>query len=306
HIQFHSGAKIFVLKDCDRLTVLNVHDLGASDYFARPLDGNALIPVIREAVNRKAEAGWNTLSQTQRAALRVSLKCFENSFQNVHQGEPLSAEEIKETAQQVLQATASGQLDSWMDALRGHHSYTFRHSMFVCGVVSAFAQAIGIGSIDTEILIQGALLHDIGKARVPLEILDKPSALTEVEWNVMRAHPEYSRDLMQGQGELDPRIVSMAVHHHERLDGDGYPDGLCGAAIDDHVRLISIGDVYSALVDKRAYKPPLEKEQAISIMKESKGQLDLKLIAAFSEFILDGDSGVLIRDQQPPRLKRPA
>jgi len=86
---------------------------------------------------------------------------------------------------------------------------------------------------------------------------------------------------------LDRRIVAMAVHHHEKLDGTGYPDGLQGDEIDDLVRLTAIADVYSALIDERAYKPAMSPEKAFAWMESTRGHMDLDMVGRFKEFVLD-------------------
>ena len=159
--------------------------------------------------------------------------------------------------------------------------------MFVCGTLSYFAHAIGIRGADLDHLTVGGLLHDIGKAKIALDILDKPGKLDEREWRIMKQHPVFSHDILSDKNDLDTDLVAMAVSHHERIDGTGYPNELSGAQINDHVRLTAIADVYSALIDKRAYKGSMTSEDALKIMKESKGQLDMDLLRTFRGFVLD-------------------
>ena len=199
----------------------------------------------------------------------------------------LPVAEIESSCQHIREAAALGDLDQWIDALDRHHNYFFRHSMFVCGSLTFFAHAIGIRGADLDLLTVGGLLHDIGKSRVPTEILDKPGKLDEIEWEVMKKHPDYSREILLCEGDPDEIVLAMAVEHHERLDGTGYPSGLSGSRIDDHVRMTAIADVYSALIDKRAYKGSMSSEQALAIMESSRGHLDMDLLRAFKTFVLD-------------------
>lgn len=177
-----------------------------------------------------------------------------------------------------------GAFDTWIDALANHHNYSFRHSMFVCGTLTYFAHAIGIGGRDLKRLAVGGLLHDIGKSKVPLEILDKPRELDDSEWRIMRKHPAFSRQILLREHDLDPDTIAMAVHHHEKLDGTGYPDGLSGARISDSTRLTAIADVYSALIDNRSYKGAMTNEQALDLMDTFEGHLDMDLLRAFRTF----------------------
>jgi HD-GYP domain-containing protein (c-di-GMP phosphodiesterase class II) len=131
------------------------------------------------------------------------------------------------------------------------------------------------------------MLHDVGKSQVPLEILDKPGKLDDGEWKIMRNHPEHSREILLSNQGLDADTVAMAVNHHEKLDGTGYPDGLSGAQISDHVRLTAIADVYSALIDKRSYKEAMGQEEALDLMAKFVGHLDMDLLGAFRSFVLE-------------------
>jgi len=136
-------------------------------------------------------------------------------------------------------------------------------------------------------LTVGGLLHDIGKAKIPLEILDKPGKLDEREWQTMKLHPVYSNDILADESGLDAELVAMAVSHHERIDGAGYPNALSGAQINDPVRLTAIADVYSALIDKRAYKGSMTSEAALDLMGSFDGHLDMDLLRSFRSFVLD-------------------
>ena len=103
----------------------------------------------------------------------------------------------------------------------------------------------------------------------------------------MKRHPEHSREILLREHGLPDRIVGMAVHHHEKLDGTGYPDGLPSSRIDDPTRLTAIADVYAALTEPRAYKPPMPQEKALDIMDGFTGHLDMDLLRRFREFMLD-------------------
>jgi putative nucleotidyltransferase with HDIG domain len=222
-------------------------------------------------------------------AFTTSLKCFENCFLQLKRGQPLPMEDIETSCQHIREAAALGGLNQWIDALDRHHSYSFRHSMFVCGSLTYFAHAIGIRGADMELLTVGGLLHDIGKSNVPAEILDKPGKLDDREWNLMKKHPVYSREILLREQNMDKTIVSMAVAHHEKLDGTGYPDGLSGSRLDDYIRMTTIADVYSALIDMRAYKGAMSSVEALDIMEKSHGHLDMDLLRAFKCFLLDQD-----------------
>ena len=108
-----------------------------------------------------------------------------------------------------------------------------------------------------------------------------------VDFRIPTLETERLRFRLPKASDLDAHIAAMAVYHHEKLDGSGYPDGLAGSKINDHVRLTAIADVYSALIDKRSYKGSLSSEEALNMMVTFKGHLDLDLVNEFRSFTLD-------------------
>ncbi len=282
-----SGEALFIFCAHHSSNTERMRSLRVADCLHMPVDENRLRGWVRAAINRQVERSWAGLEPHHAKALQSSLASFESMFERVARNKVFSVDDIRSSCSDVCHASRFGDLTDWIDALDSHHNYTFRHSMFVCGTITYFGRQVGFRDDDLERLAMSGLLHDIGKCRVPLEILDKPGRLLDQEWELMRLHPEHSRRIFQHQGNLDPDIVAGAVHHHERLDGNGYPDGLRGAEISDFVRLITIADVYSALIDKRVYKAGMSKEQAVDMMMRSKGHMDNDLVRVFREYILD-------------------
>ena len=162
-----------------------------------------------------------------------------------------------------------------------HHSQTYQHCLLVTGVAAAFGQQIGLGEADRRRLSHAGMLHDIGKARIPLAILEKPGPLDPDEWAVMRKHPEYGRDALDTASDLSAEMLDIVVHHHEYLDGSGYPHRLQGKEISDFVRIMTISDVFGALIERRSYKPPLSADAAYQILLDMGPKLDRDLVRAF-------------------------
>ncbi len=281
------GEVLFVLPVHSSEGIARLRQITKADHFVLPLDGETFRAAIKSALNRRVEKAWSGLEQVKKKALTSAVVSFEKCFDQVASGGPIPLDDIKDSCQHIREAAELGGLDSWISALDEHHDYSFRHSMFVCGSLSYFAHAIGIRGEELDQLTLGGLLHDIGKARIPLEILDKPGKLDDREWEIMKLHPVHSRDILCNENDLDAALVAMAVYHHEKLDGTGYPDGLSGGKINDHVRLTAIADVYSALIDKRSYKGSMTSEEALNMMAEFKGHLDMDLVHKFRDFTLD-------------------
>jgi putative nucleotidyltransferase with HDIG domain len=164
--------------------------------------------------------------------------------------------------------------------VRTQHSQTYQHCLLVTGLAVAFGQQLGLSKADRQRLSFAGMLHDIGKARIPLAILEKPGRLDEQELAVMRKHPQYGMDALATVPDLQAEMLDMVVHHHEFLDGFGYPHGLRASEISDLVR-ITISDVFGALIERRSYKPPLTGDAAYQILVDMGPKLDKDLVREF-------------------------
>jgi HD-GYP domain-containing protein (c-di-GMP phosphodiesterase class II) len=136
---------------------------------------------------------------------------------------------------------------------------------------------------DAVTLTTAGPLHDIGKAAVPVEILDKPGRLTEPEFEIIRCHPSRGHAYLKRQGGLGSEVLAAVRSRHEYLDGSGYPDGLSGSAIGDITRILTICDVYGAMIERRSYKPPMASADALAVLDEmaAAGKLERPLVRAF-------------------------
>ena len=169
----------------------------------------------------------------------------------------------------------------WMSVLIAEHEPTFRHSILVANIVAAFSLKLGLDPKSARYLVQAAALHDIGKALVPLSILNKPLPLDALEIADLRRHPVSGEEMLRVQGGHQPATLKMVKHHHELLDGSGYPSALLKEQIPVDVRIVTICDIFAALVETRAYKPSLSAQDAFALMRPMKNKLDLTLLDEF-------------------------
>jgi putative nucleotidyltransferase with HDIG domain len=202
-------------------------------------------------------------------------------FEKLPAGVSLTFDDIVQAENKIIKAIKHCSLREWLTTVGCHHTETFRHSLFVTGFAVAFAQHLGMREDDQRRLARAALLHDVGKAFIPVSILDKAEELTDEEMNEIRQHPRRGYDALAAQGSFPPEMLDVVLHHHEFLDGTGYPNGLSGNQISDIVRLITIVDIYAALVEKRAYRMEYTHTRAFSMMEDMTGQLDQHLLQAF-------------------------
>ncbi|VAW01510.1 hypothetical protein MNBD_ALPHA01-1574 [hydrothermal vent metagenome] len=279
---------LFLLRNFSRREIVQANILGATDYALYPCPDNNFIKVMGDLVNRAVEQAWEKLSKIQETALKVSLKVVEKTFRNAAAGLEVAQDEVKDSCRLIIEATAKDGLSDWMNAIRQHHNYTYRHSMMVCGYLTSFGMLLGVKKDDLQVLAVGGLLHDIGKSVTPVEILDKPARLTPKEWEIMKEHAEHSCHILE-KGNWDGVMIDIATHHHEKLDGSGYPHGLKGSQVSDLARMAAIADIFSGLVDKRSYKEAMSAEAAINIMLDMKDQLDIPLVRAFRAVALSDE-----------------
>ena len=283
-----NNESIIILNASDTRNVERAKELNVSYVFTPPLDREAILLAIRRSINKIVEAAWKDLKPAEEKALRQSVTSFDSCFDAAARGKRLPVSEVFSACESIQESMGVSNVDRWLGALRHHHDCTYRHSMYVCGALAFFAHAHGLRGQELKELTVGGFLHDAGKAQIPLGILDKPGKLDDDEWKIMRRHPEHSREILLRESGLTTEIVEMAVHHHEKLDGTGYPDGLSKSQINDRIRLTAISDVYAALTEERAYKPKMTNEKAFEIMQGfDPGHLDQELVKSFREFILD-------------------
>ena len=157
----------------------------------------------------------------------------------------------------------------WGQSIESADSYTHGHCERVATYAVAVARGLGLDEAELTTIRLGAYLHDLGKVRVPHEILNKPGKLTVEEFDLMKQHPVYGIEMLTGI-EFPWDIKPIIRWHHEKADGTGYPDGLHGDEIPLSAQIIGIVDVYDALTTTRSYRPAMTKEKALTILTESR------------------------------------
>ena len=164
--------------------------------------------------------------------------------------------------------------------LEARDSYTYGHSQRVTRHAERIARAMGLSATDVARVRTAAALHDVGKLHTPRDTLNKPGRLTDEEFAVIKRHPVDGAAMATGLG--DPAITAMIRHHHERLDGKGYPDGLAGDEIPVGARIIAVADTFDAITSDRAYRRAASHKRALDVLAREAGtQLDAAAVAGF-------------------------
>jgi len=203
-----------------------------------------------------------------------------------------SRKDVAAAAESVVNLADDPSVAPMLNRLRGHHDSTFAHSLRVGILMASFGRAIGVPDDQLRLMAETGLLHDLGKMMVPLTILAKPGRLTDEEREEMNQHPILGAALVSDGYRDLPDLVTAVRHHHEKLDGSGYPDGQERGQIHEMSLCTAVVDVFSALTDRRDYKPAMESEEAFAIMDAIVGDhLEPKLYRRFRELVMDTGLG---------------
>jgi len=273
--------KLFVVHNLSRSMVAQAYALGATAVISRPKEAILKVAEIEQAESAAEDKG------TEPPTADEGVAAFASMFSNVRSGKPLKLADAQRATSKIITRVGQDGLSTWLDEVRRYHEGTFQHCLLVTGIAVAFGLDVGFSGGDVSRLGMAATLHDIGKARIPLAILDKPGRLDPEEEEIIKRHPAIGYELLKGVRGISPEILDGVRHHHEYLDGSGYPDGLSGSQISDLVRLLTISDIFAALVEARPYKPPMPRQDAYQILCGMEGKLEGALVRAFRKVALE-------------------
>ncbi len=184
-----------------------------------------------------------------------------------------------------------------LSRLKSADDYSFMHSMAVSALMVALARTLGWDDDHVHDAGMAGLLHDVGKAQIPTAILNKPGTLDEAEWATMRSHSERGAGILRDTRGVTPAALDAVLHHHEKVDGTGYPHRLRGEQISDLAKMAAVCDVYDAVTSARPYKSGWQPTAAIRKMTEWTGHFDANIYKAFVKTIGIYPIGSLVRLQ---------
>lgn len=178
----------------------------------------------------------------------------------------------RKQAEEQLRTTLEETVNALASVLEQRDPYTSGHQRRVAQLACAIAEEMGLSGERVDGLRLAGVIHDVGKISVPAEILSKPSRLNEMEFNIIKTHPQAGHDVLK-KIEFPWPIAQMVFQHHERMDGSGYPQGLSGEDILLEARILGVADVVEAMSSHRPYRPALGKDKALAEVLEAKGTL---------------------------------
>lgn len=179
--------------------------------------------------------------------------------------------------------------------LKNHDEYTYMHSVAVCALMVALARRLGLPEDQVRDAGAAGMLHDLGKAAMPLNVLNKPGALSDDEFKIMKAHPVRGYHMLVLSGSAPEAVLDVVLHHHEKFDGSGYPHNLKGDAIGLMARMGAVCDVYDAITSNRPYKKAWGPAESLQRMVSWNGHFDELVLKAFIRSVGIYPVGALVR-----------
>lgn len=275
---------LFLLRSNTHFARTQAFALGASSI----LPHDATRQTLHETIIGLVE-GFSATVTNQAIKLQIDVQKASSALANIMDsaktGNHISLKVLSAGTSIVLEAVALSDVSSWLQVVGDYDDITYQHSLLVAGLAAAFSIKLGFNLQDRRRLTKAALLHDIGKAHIPTEILNKVLPLTAEEMAIMRTHALIGYDLLKKQGGFVPELLDVVRHHHEYLNGSGYPDGLKAEEIPDIVRLITMCDIYAALIERRSYKEALSPTVAYKILQDMDEKIDAALLQEFHKVI---------------------
>lgn len=234
----------------------------------------------------------------------VAFKTIDNVSKLIESGSEssLQVESIRNTIQQMVNDLLySSDVLGNLTEIHGFDEYTFHHSVNTTIIALLLGIALGYSEQKLIELGMGVLMHDIGKIKVPQEILNKKTPLTEQEFAEIKLHTTYGFEILRNNKDISLLSAHVAYQHQEKWDGSGYPRGLKGNAIHEYGRLAAVADVYEALTSKRVYRKALEPNEAYEyVISQADTHFEPRAIEVFKKHIAvyPSGSGVLLSNGQ--------
>lgn len=255
---------------------------------------------LRQAVSAQREVAPVSIDVELQRAAKIcyqSKQAVMSMFQEARMGNTVDAGGARQMVEEITDSVTRnpGALIS-LARLKTADDYTYMHSVAVCAMMVALAKQLGMDEEQTRLAGLAGLMHDLGKAAMPMEVLNKPGKLTDAEFAIIKTHPQEGYRLLKTAKDVDPVVLDVCLHHHEKTDGSGYPEGLKADQISLFAKMGAVCDVYDAITSNRPYKIGWDPAESLRKMAEwANGHFDGKVFQAFVKSLGIYPIGSLVR-----------
>jgi HD-GYP domain-containing protein (c-di-GMP phosphodiesterase class II) len=250
------------------------------------IDPTEHISPSRLRVQRRTETAPHDVHAVRRAYADAVARVEQMWAQTVSEGkaDPAVASEIVDGLAELVGQNRRAMVA--LTALNQYDNYTFTHMVNVGILTMAQARCLGIEGAALRHFGMAGLMHDIGKIKVPPEIITKPAKLTDAEFAIMKRHPMDGAEILRRQVEMPPLVAVVAFEHHLRIDGTGYPDGVRRDSLNLATQLCAIADIYDAMRSQRAYQQAFPTERILVVLQQNDGtRFDQRLVRRFTQLM---------------------
>lgn len=245
-----------------------------------------------EPVSPAAQKNINRLRTDDRAKVSLSASVRERVAEGIqyvynNTSDPALVQttaNITDSLMSAIQANDAVAID--ISALKTSDEYTFKHSVDVATISMIVAKKMGMPDDAIHEIGIAGLLHDVGKTRIPLKILNKPGRLDDAEFEIMRQHSVYSYRIIQNNTDLSEEVKLGVLQHHEKINGNGYPMAVPGNKIIPYAKILAVADIYDALVTERPYKAAFSQREAVEMIMSMTQELDLFAMESFLQSMI--------------------
>lgn len=256
--------------------------------------------ILNQAAEGPAQKIETPIAVEMERAAKIYLQSKQammSMFQEARMGKTVNTDSAQRLVDEISDSVArnASALISLV-RLKTADDYTYMHSVAVCAMMIALAKQLGLDETHTRAAGLAGLMHDLGKAAMPMEVLNKPGKLTDAEFSVIKSHPVEGHSLLLAAGNADPITLDVCLHHHEKMNGSGYPKGLKGDEISLFAKMGAVCDVYDAITSNRPYKAGWDPAESLHKMAEwARGHFDELVFRAFVKSLGIYPIGSLVR-----------
>lgn len=302
----------FVLRDpadIEKIRSCGIHEVWINVDVGMDVDGGLSESDVRAEIERELEAAATapcplidlprSRDEELARARRViggAREAVTSMFAEARLGHAMNVEQGRRLVEEISDSvmTSPGTLVS-LARLKTQDRYTYLHSVAVCALMVSLGRQLGLAEEEVRAAGLAGLMHDLGKAVMPSSVLNKPGRLTDAEFAVIRTHPERGHKLLTEGGNAPHEVLDVCLHHHEKIDGTGYPHRLSGDRISLVAKMGAVCDVYDAITSNRPYKAGWDPGESLRQMAQWKGHFDPLVFQAFVKTVGIYPVGSLVR-----------